>query len=87
VILDSAPVNVVTDAALISPHVDGVVLVARASVTAHGALAYAMEQLRSVHAPVVGAVLNDVDLRRDLSYDSTYQYQGYNDPYYSKATS
>ncbi|HET7600173.1 MAG TPA: polysaccharide biosynthesis tyrosine autokinase, partial [Gemmatimonadales bacterium] len=47
VIIDSPPLNVVTDAALLSAHVDGVVLVARAWVTDLEALAYAVEQLRS----------------------------------------
>jgi polysaccharide biosynthesis transport protein len=84
VVLDSAPINVVTDAALLAGHVDGILVVVRAAVTADEALAYAVEQLRAVRAPVIGAVLNDVDLRRDASYDSTYKYHGYNDPYYDK---
>jgi tyrosine-protein kinase Etk/Wzc len=84
IVLDSAPINVVTDAALLARHVDGVLIVARAAVTADEALAFAMEQLRSVRAPILGAVLNDVDLRRDISYDAEYKYHGYNDPYYTK---
>jgi capsular exopolysaccharide synthesis family protein len=84
VVLDSAPINVVTDAALLAGHVDGVLVVVRAAVTADEALAFAVEQLRAVHAPVIGAVLNDVDLRRDRSYDATYKYQGYDDPYYDQ---
>ena len=85
VILDTAPVNVVIDASLLAAHVDGVVIVARAAVTVQEALAYAMEQLRAVRAPVVGAVLNDIDMRREGYYDSAYKYQGFGDPYYSKA--
>jgi capsular exopolysaccharide synthesis family protein len=73
-IIDTPPVASVADAAGLVPLVDGVVLIARAGVTARDALAFAVEQLRIVRAPVLGAVLNDVDFRRDAAYDSTYQY-------------
>jgi capsular exopolysaccharide synthesis family protein len=83
VIIDSAPVNLVVDPVLLAPRVDGVLLVARAGVTVDDALTYALEQLRSVRAPLIGAVLNDVDMRREVYYDSAYKYQGFGDPYYS----
>jgi succinoglycan biosynthesis transport protein ExoP len=76
VIVDTPPVNSVADAPLLTRHCDGVLLVARAGVTARDALVFAMEQLRIVRAPVVGAVLNDVDLRRDAGVDGAYEYYG-----------
>jgi len=76
VILDTPPVNAVADAALLSRQCDGVLIVARAGATARDALVFAMEQLRIVHAPVIGAVLNDVDLRGDAGVDGAYQYYG-----------
>ena len=76
VIVDTPPVNAVADAALLSRQCDGVLVVARAGVTARDALVFAMEQLRIVHAPVIGAVLNDVDLRGDAGVDGAYQYYG-----------
>jgi capsular exopolysaccharide synthesis family protein len=76
IILDTPPVNAVADAALLSRQCDGVLVVARAGVTARDALVFAMEQLRIVHAPVIGAVLNDVDLRGDAGVDGAYQYYG-----------
>lgn len=76
VIIDTPPVNAVADAALLSRQCDGVLVVARAGVTARDALVFAMEQLRIVNAPVIGAVLNDVDLRGDASVDGAYQYYG-----------
>ncbi|MGI8509524.1 MAG: CpsD/CapB family tyrosine-protein kinase, partial [Gemmatimonadaceae bacterium] len=82
VIIDAPPVNVVADTILLSAHVDGVLLVVRAGVTPLAALAYASEQLASVNAPVVGSILNHVDLRRESSYDAAYQYDGTYDPYY-----
>ena len=74
IILDTPPVNVVADAKLVAVHSDGVVLVARAGVTSMEALTFANEELRHVGAPVLGAVLNRIDFRRDASYDEAYQY-------------
>lgn len=78
VIVDTPPVNIITDAAVLATRADGVVLVARTGVTEAAALSYAVEQLRHVRATVLGVVLNDIDLRRDASYDSSYKYfRGY----------
>jgi capsular exopolysaccharide synthesis family protein len=86
IILDSPPLNVVADAGLLGTTVDGVLLVARAGVTATEALMDAMEQLRNVRAPVLGAVLNDVDFKRDATYDRGYKHWGQaNDAYYAAA--
>jgi capsular exopolysaccharide synthesis family protein len=85
VIIDSAPLTVVTDAAVLGTNADGVILVARASHTDRGAIAYAVEQLRAVRAPVLGCVLNDVDSRRDGRYRSSYgRYGHYHQDYYGK---
>lgn len=75
VILDSPPVNLVTDAAVLANHVDGVILVARARTTKPEALGFAMEQLHGSGALVLGTVLNDIDLRRDAAEDTAYQWQ------------
>ncbi len=82
VLIDSAPLTVVTDAAVLGTKADGVVLVARANVTEKGALTYAAEQLLNVRAPILGCVLNDVDYRRDSRYYSTYGKYGYYHHYY-----
>jgi capsular exopolysaccharide synthesis family protein len=79
VIFDSPPLNLVTDAAVLATKADGVVLVGRAGVTTKGALTYAAELLKKVHAPTLGFVLNDFLFRRDSRYS---QYGGYGD-YYS----
>jgi tyrosine-protein kinase Etk/Wzc len=70
VILDAPPLNLVTDAALLGTYADGVVVVARSGVTDRGAIAYALEQLAAVRAPVLGVVLNDIDVRKDRYYGS-----------------
>jgi tyrosine-protein kinase Etk/Wzc len=82
VLIDSTPLTVVTDAAVLGTKADGVILVARANATEKGALTYAVEQLDNVRAPVLGCVLNDVDFRRDSRYDSSYGKYGYYYAYY-----
>lgn len=86
IILDTPPINVVTDAALLGAHADGVLVVVRSGVTAVQALTFAMEQLQHVRAPVLGAVLNDIDFHRDAAYDGAYRFQGYRDRYYMAET-
>jgi capsular exopolysaccharide synthesis family protein len=85
VIIDSPPVNIITDAALLGVHADGVLLVARAGSTSTAALEFAMEQLGRVSARVLGVVLNGIDFKRDAIYDSAYTYYGYG-PYTSNPT-
>jgi polysaccharide biosynthesis transport protein len=74
VIIDTPPVNIVTDAAVLGTFVDGVLVVARAGRTDRAALSYAVQQLRHVRAPILGVLLNDIDFRRDASYDGVYRY-------------
>ena len=73
-ILDSPPVNLVSDALLIGKLVDGVIVVARAGVTDAAALTEAVRHLRSANTPLLGVLLNDINLHRDSSYDESYRY-------------
>jgi capsular exopolysaccharide synthesis family protein len=77
VILDTPPVNLLTDAALVGVNTDAVILVVRAGSTDRAALEYAVEQLNHVRAPTLGIVLNDIDLKRFGAYDGAYKYYSY----------
>jgi succinoglycan biosynthesis transport protein ExoP len=61
VILDTPPLLAASDAAILSTISDGVIMVVRAGVTEIEAGQQAMQQLASVGARVIGAVLNDPD--------------------------
>ena len=63
VLFDSPPLGAVTDAAIIASQVDGAILVVRAGSSTVHAAAGARKQLQSVSARILGAVLNDADLR------------------------
>jgi succinoglycan biosynthesis transport protein ExoP len=74
ILLDSPPVNYVTDALLLSAHADGVIVVARSGQTEGPDLSFAMEQLRRAGAPVLGVALNAINFRGDAAYDRVYRY-------------
>jgi capsular exopolysaccharide synthesis family protein len=75
IVIDSPPLNVVTDAAIVSPLCDGVLLVARAGATTPAALAHAIEQLHLAGGPeILGTVLNDIDISREArAYGASYR--------------
>jgi len=71
VLIDTPPVLPVTDALVLSGRVDATLLVAVAGATTRKEAARAVELLRQVDAPLVGAVLNGDDT--DSSYGYNYQ--------------
>jgi non-specific protein-tyrosine kinase len=77
VVLDTPPIMAVTDAAVLSRHVDGVLLVIKPGVTKLGATRQTVEQLRRIGANILGVVFNDVELKR-----SRYSYYYSNNGYY-----
>ena len=81
VLLDSPPLLAVTDAAVLATMVDGVILIIRTQRTKRDAVHRALGHIRSVRARLLGAVLNDVDLRSGAYYGSYghYYYSYYGD--------
>jgi capsular exopolysaccharide synthesis family protein len=76
IIIDSPPVIHVTDALIISPHVDGVVIVVKGNQTPREAVLRAKQALLDVNAKIFGIVLNCVDLNSE-SYYYNYKYSYY----------
>ena len=74
VLLDSPPLLAVTNAAVLSTMVDGVVLVIRTERTKRDAVRRALGHVRSVRGRLLGAVLNDVDMRSGAYYGSYGHY-------------
>ena len=81
VIIDTPPCLSVTDAVLLSPEADRVILVARSGQTTRPALRRACDLLLQVNARVMGIVLNALDLRSAKGY---YYGGRYSNPYYSE---
>lgn len=80
-VFDTPPLIAVADAAVLSTAVDGVMLVTRFRKTTRDVARRVLRSLRDVNAPVLGAVMNDVDLEsREYGY---YYYRRYG-YYYSE---
>ena len=75
VILDSAPVLPVTDAAVLASQVDAILLVAKAGTTTKKDIARSVEVLTRVEGPLAGLVLNGA------SEADCYVYYRYGDQY------
>ncbi len=77
VIFDSPPALMVADPLILSSMMDGVVLVVKSARTSSDLGRRAVRQLRDVNAPILGAVINDLDIEhRDYGY-YYYRHYGY----------
>ena len=72
VIIDTPPLNLFTDAAVLASSVDAVLVVARVGSTDQAALLDAVQQLHELHVPVRGVILNGAD-----HLETRYRYSGY----------
>ena len=75
VLFDSPPIIAVTDALVLAPWMDGVILVLRSGKTDRDAAVRAQELLTNVNARLIGALLNDVSA--SYMYGSYYYYYYY----------
>ena len=62
IFIDTPPVLSVTDAAVLAPYCDGVILIARSGITTKKSLLRAVELFRRTHTRIVGTVLNAFDV-------------------------
>ena len=74
IIIDSPPVTVVSDALIISQHVNGVAVIARANKTPLPYLIRTRELLEGVNAPIMGVILNDMKSNAH-GYGAYYYYK------------
>ncbi|MBX2809208.1 MAG: polysaccharide biosynthesis tyrosine autokinase [Cellvibrionaceae bacterium] len=72
IIIDSAPVHLVSDAQILSSQVDSLVYVVKSNVTSTSIAAKGIKMLQQVNAPLTGVVLNQVDIKKSTQYDSFY---------------
>lgn len=79
VIFDSPPVLAVTDAVVLAAYADGVVLCVHGGQTPRELVQRSAERLRQANIPVLGAILNNLDLHQ---YGYTYR-KSYYDYYES----
>ena len=85
IIIDTAPLQAVSDSLIISRHVDEVIYVVKADSTRFNIIKTGLSRLIAANAKVSGVVLNQVDMSKSENYGG---YHGYYDSYgYSQETS
>ena len=77
VIVDTPPVSVVTDAAVMCRFSDGAILVVRPGVTPTQGAQLSKKNLEAVHAHILGVVLNGYDAKRAGHKDGYYYSYSY----------
>ena len=79
VIIDTPPILPASDAILLAPQTDGVVLMVKAGLLSRALIKKAVEQLWLAKANLLGIVLNRLDIKKEGYYNKYYQkyYSGY----------
>ncbi|MSP55129.1 MAG: polysaccharide biosynthesis tyrosine autokinase [Myxococcales bacterium] len=80
VLIDTPPSGMLSDAAILSKQVDGVVFVVREQTVSRRLVQDVVYRLQQVDAPIVGVIVNDVDLSKARTkykyyYDYDYRYR------------
>ncbi len=83
ILFDSPPIVAVTDASMISAEIDAIVLVVKAGQTERSAVDRALDTMRNVRSPLIGAILNGAN-PESLGGKYSYYYSYYNYYYHSK---
>lgn len=74
VVLDSPPLLPTSDALLLAPQADGVVLVIKSGQVNRDLIQKAVDQIRHTQANLIGVVLNEVDIKREGYYKYYHKY-------------
>ncbi len=82
VIVDTPPINLVSDALTISQKCDGILLIVRTSVTTYEAFKKTLSSAEKLKINVLGSVMNGVGSRNDKYY--SYNKYKYRYGYYNK---
>lgn len=72
IVIDSPPTLLVSDSLVLSKVVDAVLYVVRSDTTNHGTARGGISRLRSANAPLIGVVLNKVNMKRAAKYYGAY---------------
>jgi capsular exopolysaccharide synthesis family protein len=68
IVIDSPPTLPTADAMVMAPRTDGILLVVKSGYVERKIIKNTVDQIRSAGLPVLGAVLNQVDLKKEGYY-------------------
>jgi capsular exopolysaccharide synthesis family protein len=81
IIIDTPPVTPASDALVLAPRVDGALFVVKAGHADRKIVQSAVDQFKTVKQPIIGMVLNQVDMKKEGYYR---YYQKYYSSYYGR---
>ena len=81
VVIDSPPLQLMSDALVLSSHANAVVYVIKANSTPYQIARAGLERLRKIGAPTLGVVLNQLDTRKADKYYGYGKYSTYGKGY------
>ena len=84
IVVDCPPVFGVSDPLALLPSMEGVIFVVQFNRTGRRAAARALDKLREGNTPILGVVLNNVNLSRSSGYYYSYYHRHGYDKYYSR---
>lgn len=82
VIIDCPPIGMVVDAAVVAPLCDGAVLLIEAGEVKYRAAQDIVSRMRTTGCPILGAILNKVDRKKQGKYYGKYYGKKYYGKYY-----
>jgi succinoglycan biosynthesis transport protein ExoP len=88
VVIDSAPLQLVSDSLVLAQHASSLIYVVKADGTPYQVAQNGIKRLRRVNAPILGVVLNQLDIEKAEKYYGEYSgyrsYKGYKKSGYGK---
>jgi len=94
IIIDTPPINLVSDALVIAQKCDGLLLIVRADITTYEAFKRTITSTTELNINVLGVVINGTDSERSYKYDKyrkygygRYGYYRYRSSYYGQSQS
>lgn len=77
IIIDTPPLNVVSDAMVMKESINGILLVFKHGQTTYDEIDNCMKQMELTHTNLIGFLMNEVAQKRHSSYYSKYKEYGY----------
>ncbi len=75
IVIDTPPVNIVSDPVVVAPRTDGILLVVKDRKTHHEEFKSAVASLEFTNVRILGAVINALDVKNGEKYKYKYKYK------------
>lgn len=77
IIIDTPPINLVSDALVIAQKCDGIILIARANITTYDAFKRTIDSTKELNINVLGCIINGHDSEKSYKYGKYSRYGKY----------